>query len=135
MRAANPLFPFFLSVLLVFGISPGAQAADRKTEPSTPESLQPFQFFPANTDSRREVKLLDPLMESKRRAAREWRDLLDLNTVLPGSNICYTMRSYKVKRQERFADNESGQTSYTTCQMGSEFQFRSAAGESSTQSK
>ncbi len=41
-------------------------------------------------------------------------------------NVCYTMRSYKVKRRERFAENESGRASYSTCEMASAYRLRSA---------
>jgi hypothetical protein len=39
---------------------------------------------------------------------------------------CYTMRMYKVKRKEHFADGESGTRGYTTCELASNYQVRSA---------
>ena len=39
---------------------------------------------------------------------------------------CYTMRMYKVKRKERFGDGESGLKGYTTCELASNYQMRSA---------
>jgi len=39
---------------------------------------------------------------------------------------CYTMRMYKVKRKERFADGESGSRGYSTCELASNYQVRSA---------
>lgn len=39
---------------------------------------------------------------------------------------CYTMRMYKVKRKERFADGESGKRGYTTCELASNYQVRTA---------
>lgn len=39
---------------------------------------------------------------------------------------CYTMRMYKVKRKEHFADGESGKRGYTTCELASNYQVRTA---------
>jgi hypothetical protein len=38
------------------------------------------------------------------------------------------MRSYKVKRAERFRDDESAVTAYSTCQLGANYNVRSAGG-------
>ena len=39
---------------------------------------------------------------------------------------CYTMRMYKVKRKEHFADGESGSRGYSTCELASNYQVRTA---------
>jgi len=39
---------------------------------------------------------------------------------------CYTMRVYKVKRKEHFADGESGSRGYSTCELASNYQVRTA---------
>ena len=44
------------------------------------------------------------------------------------SATCGTMRMYKVKRTERLADGESGMRGYTTCEIFSNYQVRSAVG-------
>ena len=36
------------------------------------------------------------------------------------------MRMYKVKRKERFADGENGLRGYSTCELASNYQVRSA---------
>jgi len=41
-------------------------------------------------------------------------------------NDCYTMRMYKVKRKEHFADGENGLRGYSTCELASNYQVRSA---------
>jgi hypothetical protein len=41
-------------------------------------------------------------------------------------SVCYTMRSYKVKRTERLDDNQSGVRGYSTCEMASSYRLRSA---------
>jgi hypothetical protein len=43
-------------------------------------------------------------------------------------SVCYTMRSYKVKRTERLDDNQSGVRGYSTCEMASGYRLRSAEG-------
>ena len=39
---------------------------------------------------------------------------------------CYTMRMYIVKRKERFAEGENGLMRYSTCELASNYQVRSA---------
>jgi hypothetical protein len=39
---------------------------------------------------------------------------------------CYTMRMYKVKRKEHFADGENGLRGYSTCELASNYQVRTA---------
>ena len=39
---------------------------------------------------------------------------------------CYTMRMYKVKRKEHFTDGENGLRGYSTCELASNYQVRSA---------
>jgi hypothetical protein len=52
---------------------------------------------------------------------------------MPSENYCLKLRTYKVKRQERFSDNESGFRGYSTCQAVSNYQVRSAVGEQTLQ--
>jgi hypothetical protein len=40
-------------------------------------------------------------------------------------DVCYTMRSYKVKRTERLGDSQSGVRGYSTCEMASSYRLRS----------
>src|SRR5438094_7368812 len=49
--------------------------------------------------------------------------------VLPldaSKDVCYTMRTYKVKATEHLKDNETGRRGYTTCQLARDYQIRSA---------
>jgi hypothetical protein len=39
---------------------------------------------------------------------------------------CLTLRMYKVKRTERLADGETAERGYTTCELASDYQMRSA---------
>jgi hypothetical protein len=49
-----------------------------------------------------------------------------LNSAVLNNDECYTMRMYKVKRKEHFADGESGLRGYSTCELASNYQVRSA---------
>jgi len=60
------------------------------------------------------------------------RPLLQPGTL--GENTCYKLRVYKVKRQERFREGESGSQGYTSCQWSSKFQVHSAVQTSQEQS-
>ncbi len=40
--------------------------------------------------------------------------------------VCYTMRMYKLKRKEHLAARENGSRGYSTCELASNYQFRSA---------
>jgi hypothetical protein len=44
----------------------------------------------------------------------------------PARDVCYTMRTYKVKMTERLSENESGSRGYSTCLFAREYQIRSA---------
>lgn len=54
--------------------------------------------------------------------------LRDRTLAAGDGNTCYTMRSYRVERTERFGD-EVTPRGYSTCQMASSFRVRSAAGQ------
>jgi hypothetical protein len=41
-------------------------------------------------------------------------------------DVCYTMRTYKVKATEHLKNNETGRRGYTTCQLAHDYQIRSA---------
>ena len=43
---------------------------------------------------------------------------------------CFTMRMYKVKRKERLANGENGLLRYSTCEMASQYQMRTAVARS-----
>src|SRR5579864_6139909 len=43
-------------------------------------------------------------------------------------DVCYTMRSYKVKPTERLDDSQHSLRGYSTCEMASSYRLRSAEG-------
>ena len=83
------------------------------TNPATLQSLtNPFVKPDATSGA---LRLRDPQLGVESRADAD-------------QNVCYTMRSYKVKRTERLADNQSGLRAYSTCEMASSYRLRSAEG-------
>lgn len=75
---------------------------------ATTLTLQPYEFVIAQLD------------RSKRVGQRV--------NLSPLAGVCFTMRSYKVKRTERFREDESAATAYSTCQLGLSYEVRSVDG-------
>jgi hypothetical protein len=126
-------------LLLVAVASTGAFAADPNSPPVT-SSDQFAQSWRATLDSVPLVtwftrtKRLNPqvnFVESAKIVPRSGPVVLTPGTLNGVS--CLTMRTYKVKRQERFSDNESGFLGYSTCQLASDYQVRLAVGERTSQ--
>jgi hypothetical protein len=44
-------------------------------------------------------------------------------------DVCLTMRSYKVKRTERWSDDEFGRPRYSTCEMARNYDIRNSDGK------
>ena len=124
MTSSRPLFFILLIVLSV--ISSLAFAADDKAHPqpaSSPNQTADPALFAGNVagepasdlffikDNRR-LNFTSPA-EQPRSAVLNDRD-------------CYTMRMYKVKRKERFASGENGLRGYSTCELASNYQVRTA---------
>ena len=45
-------------------------------------------------------------------------------TAASSGGLCYSMRTYKVKRTERLGSGESASRGYSTCELAANFQFR-----------
>jgi len=45
---------------------------------------------------------------------------------LTNDDVCYTMRTYKVKRTERLTDRQRSLRGYATCEMAGNYRLRSA---------
>jgi hypothetical protein len=125
MTSARPLF---VTVLIVFSISVltlSAFAADEKAQqPSSSQVNQttdPALFGRNATD----VPASDLFFLKDKRVSLTSPAGRKRSAVLNDS-ACYFMRMYKVKRQERFADGESGLRGYTTCELASNYQVHSA---------
>ena len=127
-----------LSVLFLLGGFPGiATGEDKQTtsEPSLNATQNELFALADNSPRSRLPALTSPFRHSDAssgllhlRDQPKDRSLADMN-----GDVCYTMRSYKVKRAERLADNESEHRGYTTCEMASSYHVRSANGEAKKQ--
>lgn len=77
---------------------PGAASHDLVLAPDAPDRVSPAPF-----------------------RTRQGRSLADVN-----GDVCYTMRTYKVKPSERMRDRENLFRGYSECEMASNFEIRSA---------
>ncbi len=112
MTLARPLF----FVLVLAG---AAVAADNTSSPISSDSVQS-----AITQA---VDQPSGLIYSVAKARAEGEPpVADPPLAKLDDGVCYTMRMYKVKRRERFSDGETGRRGYTTCEMASNYQYRSA---------
>jgi len=115
MTLARPL----LLALLLAGISSAAMAADNTTSPPSSDSLQSVIT--------QAVEQPSGLIYSVAKVRREGEpSMTDVPLAKLDDGVCFTMRMYKLKRGERFSDEESGRRGYTTCEMASNYQYRSA---------
>ena len=121
MHLSKPLF-FLLAALLISGGSLCANAADN---------------FSPSADSQSLVAHQNPTQSERFTVGRHQFGLLSPSGDLGAgdANVCYTMRSYKVKRTERLNDNESGVTGYSTCEMASTYKLRSTEREAAPKLK
>lgn len=124
MTSARPLFFVLLVVLSVIATS--AFAADEKAQPQ-PASAQKQTTGPALFQGNGIGEPVSDLFFLKDRP----RLSLTAPAQQPRSAVlnerdCYTMRMYKVKREEHFLAGESGSRGYTTCELASNYQVHSA---------
>ena len=130
---------FLVSVLfLVAGLPDSAPAEDRQTpsEPSLNVTQNELVALANNSPQSRLSALTSPFSHSDassgvlhlRDLQPEDRSVADVN-----GDVCYTMRSYKVKRTERLADNETDHRGYSTCEMASSYHVRSADAQAKKQ--
>lgn len=139
----------WLSLLLAFAtLTTRAMAGDNRTSSPTasssadagPQSAAPrpggAESVPPNSDVAPQSQLLFPGAGSydfvlapdaqdrgplARFRARSALNLADVN-----GDVCYTMRTYKMKPTERIRDRENLFRGYSECEMASNYQIRSA---------
>jgi hypothetical protein len=122
MTSARPLF--FVVLLVGVGISSIAagEAAQAQTSPDSRQDVANALIAaePAFGESSGLI-----LAEAKPRGSnRQPATVIPLAKLDDG--VCYTMRTYKVKRTERLSDGETGTRGFSTCELASNYQFRSA---------
>jgi hypothetical protein len=123
---------FLLNVLfLLAGLSGSAPAQDKQATSEQPLNATQNELFALanNSPQSRLSGLTNPLSQTAASSGvLHLRDLRPADHSLADVNgdVCYTMRSYKVKRTERLADNENGGRGYSMCEMASSYRVRSA---------
>jgi hypothetical protein len=121
-----------MQVLVVLGmavLSCASFGADDQ-KPSRPSSYEASQLSPpavisSDSDSALSSELTD-FRESNSEIVRWDRKASWHLPLSPARDVCYTMRTYKVKAIERLSDNENGSRGFSTCQFARDYQFRSA---------
>ena len=123
MRFSKLFFSFLISIFIL-GVSVCAVAADNQTSPISDSKYQlQGGLFNESAAGPGQLGLPAFSLADSVKAQRTGRTRTGIN---PDANVCFTMRSYKMKRTERLANNEHGLTGYSTCAMGSSFRLRSA---------
>jgi hypothetical protein len=124
MTSGRPLFFVLLVVLSVIPTS--AFAADEKAQgqPASPQNQTTRAALFGGNGAAEPASDLFFLRDRPRlsfTAPAEQRRSAVLN-----EQDCYTMRMYKVKRKEHFATGENGLRGYSTCELASNYQMRTA---------
>jgi hypothetical protein len=122
MTFARPLF----LVALLAGIASSAVAADKSEQSKIPSnSIQSV----ANASTFVTPALEQPsgLIYSVAKAQTPGQPTVSEPPIAKlDDDVCYTLRMYRVKRAEHLADGESGLRGYSTCEMATKYQYRSA---------
>ena len=113
MRLFKPAFLLVIAVILPITCSPAA-VADKTSHAADLALPTPYDNDKSATT-----------------AGEGWRGPFFNSDTMRGE-VCFTLRTYQVERAERFSDERRSKTSYTTCQVGSRFRFRSAVGDPET---
>jgi len=114
-----------LSLVLIFFASSAIAADEEQNAASTPG-----RELLVNPDAELNA-LLSPTPRNASKATQ--REGVSLGG--DDGNLCFTMRSYKVKRTERVTDGERAQRSYTTCEMAGNYRFRTAVSNGKSEKK
>jgi hypothetical protein len=121
---------FLVFLLAGMAIYPTAGNSQTKSQPS---SIGSQIFGPSTPNSNQTVlrNLTNPFSEPdvSSGALQLRAPQLGVGSRADASqNVCYTMRSYKVKPTERLDDSQHSLRGYSTCEMASSYWLRSAEG-------
>ena len=121
-------FLLFLLAGITASATEGSGQANSQTSPSSTDNQV---FGLANTNSNPAIlrSLANPFIkpDTKSGALQLRAPQLGVESrANANESVCYTMRSYKVKRTERLDDNQSGMRGYSTCEMASSYRLHSA---------
>lgn len=120
----------FFFLLFLAGLATEALAADKPAQMQASSGSFQHSVAPQAGPTTQPEQGSSPLMSSMSSADK--RPTLNhppvLRTPLASLNdgVCYTMRMYKVKPKEHFAEDEGGTRGYSICEMASNYQLRSA---------
>jgi len=123
MTSARPLFlllviSFFASSVFAAGEGPDPQTSNGSVQNQTADPAlfgQPAQSAASDLfflQDKPHLKFITPAGQPR--------------SAVLNDDVCYTMRTYKVKRKEHFADGESGTRGYSACELASNYQVRTA---------
>ena len=123
MTSARPLFFVLLITFSLAAIS--AFGADEKAQPLVSQQNQTVD--PALFGRDLTEKPVSDLFFLKDEARLKFSAPVEQSrSAALNERNCYFMRTYKVKRKERFADGENGLLGYSTCELASNYQVHSA---------
>lgn len=124
MTSVRPLF--FLLITLCVATSAWAAAGDGANDQASNGSVQNQTVDPALFGQPAQLDASDLFfLKEKPRVKFATPPRQSRQAALTNAD-CYTMRMYKVKRKEHFADGESGTLGYATCELASNYQMRTA---------
>jgi hypothetical protein len=111
----------FLAGLLMADVASAADQAPSATLPAAPSAaFTNFAYLP-----KPESNLAVDQYRLLRKYSSKFRRLLANSATPVQDEVCYTMRSYKVERKERFSD-ATEPPQYSTCQPSSRFDVKNA---------
>jgi hypothetical protein len=110
----------FLAGLLMADVASAADQAQSATLPAA--SSAPFTNFASLPKP--ESNLTVDQYRLLRQYSSKFHRLLRDNATSVQDEVCYTMRSYKVERKERFS--QATEPQYSTCQPSSRFDVKNA---------
>lgn len=123
MTLARPLF----LILLLAGAASSTMAADEPQSQAQSNSLQSAASDGLAQTFRQSHGLI---LSVAKAGTLNHSPNADPPLAKLDDGVCYTMRMYKLKRAERVAEGESLSRGYTTCEMASNYQYRSAVAHS-----
>ena len=122
MTSARPLFLLALLVAVTSSAMAADEAAQAKTSSESREGFA-TTFIAAEQGSGPSSGLI--FAEAKPRDSNQVPAMMVPLAKLD-DGVCYSMRMYKVKRTEHLQDGKSASRGYSTCELASNYQFRSA---------
>jgi hypothetical protein len=123
MTSVKPL----LFLLVISSFAGSAYAAGDGSDPqSSKPSVQNHTADPALFGQPAQSAVSDLFFMKDRPRLKFTAPAEQPRSAVLNNTDCYTMRMYKVKRKEHFADGENGLRGYSTCELASNYQVRTA---------